>query len=118
MISVRSGLRIMVTTSPVDFRRGIGLVGDAGDGHVARRSVLWRFFCVPIEAERSKFKILAWDGTGLVLYSKRLETSRFIWPAIQDGMITLSASQLSVLLDGLDWKKVAPRVVDRPLRAG
>jgi transposase len=54
----------------------------------------------------------------LVLYSKRLETSRFIWPAIQDGMITLSAAQLSVLLDGLDWKKVAPRVVDRPLRAG
>jgi transposase len=52
------------------------------------------------------------------LYSKRLETGHFIWPAIQDGVITLSASQLSVLLDGLDWKKVAPRVVDRPLRAG
>jgi transposase len=65
-----------------------------------------------------RVKILAWDGTGLVLYSKRLETGRFIWPAIQDGVITLSASQLSVLLDGLDWKKVAPRVVDRPLRAG
>ena len=65
-----------------------------------------------------RVKILAWDGTGLVLYSKRLETGRFIWPAIQDGVITLSASQLSVLLDGLDWRKVAPRAVDRPLRAG
>jgi transposase len=52
------------------------------------------------------------------LYSKRLEMGRFTWPAIQDGVITLTASQLSVLLDGLDWRKVAPRAVDRPLRAG
>jgi len=65
-----------------------------------------------------RIKILAWDGTGLVLYSKRLETGRFTWPAIQDGVITLSASQLSVLLDGLDWRKIAPRAVERPLRAG
>ncbi len=65
-----------------------------------------------------RIKILAWNGTGLVLYSKRLETGRFTWPAIQDGVITLSASQLSVLLDGLDWRKIAPRAVERPLRAG
>jgi transposase len=117
MISVRPGLRILVTTSPVDFRRGMDslamLVTDTLRGDP---------FCGDFFVFRSKrsdrVKILAWDGTGLVLYSKRLETSRFIWPAIQDGMITLSAAQLSVLLDGLDWKKVAPRVVDRPLRAG
>src|SRR5262249_57482050 len=44
----------------------------------------------------------------------RLEMGRFTWPTIQDGVITLTASQLSVLLDGLDWRKVAPRAVDRP----
>jgi transposase len=117
MISVRPGLRILVTTTPVDFRRGMDslamLVTDTLRGDP---------FCGDFFVFRSKrsdrVKILAWDGTGLVLYSKRLETSRFIWPAIQDGMITLSAAQFSVLLDGLDWKKVAPRVVDRPLRAG
>src|ERR1700688_2930669 len=117
MISVRSGLRIWATTSPVDSRRGMYslsmLVSEALRGDL---------FCGDLFVFRSKrsdrVKILAWDGTGLVLYSKRLETGHFIWPAIQDGVITLSASQLSVLLDGLDWKKVAPRVVDRPLRAG
>jgi transposase len=106
-----------VTTSPVDFRRGMDslamLVTDTLRGDP---------FCGDLFVFRSKrsdrVKILAWDGTGLILYSKRLETGHFIWPAIQDGVITLSASQLSVLLDGLDWKKVAPRVVDRPLRAG
>jgi transposase len=68
-------------------------------------------FCGDFFVFRSKrsdrVKILAWDGTG-----------RFIWPVIQDRAITLSAAQLLDLLDGLDWKKVAPRVVDRPLRAG
>src|SRR6516225_2666030 len=92
-----------------------GLVGDASDGHIARRSVLRRFVCVPLQAKRSSQNPRL---TGLVLYSKRLEMGRFTWPAIQDGVITLTASQLSVLLDGLDWRKVAPRAVDRPLRAG
>jgi transposase len=54
-------------------------------------------FCGDLFVFRSKrsdrVKILAWDGTGLVLYSKRLETGRFTWPAIQDGVITLTASQ-------------------------
>src|ERR1700683_1985218 len=111
------GSSLLVSASPVDFRRGMDslamLVTDTLRGDP---------FCGDLFLFRSKrsdrVKILAWDGTGLVLYSKRLETGHFIWPTSQDGVIALSASQLSVLLDGLDWKKVAPRLVDRPLRAG
>jgi transposase len=65
-------------------------------------------FCGDLFVFRSKrsdrVKILAWDGTGLVLYSKRLETGHFIWPAIQDGVITLSASQFfSMVWTGRRW---------------
>ena len=42
---------------------------------------------------------------------KRLEDGKFRWPRVQDGVMRLSAAQLSALLEGLDWSRVhAPRV--------
>jgi hypothetical protein len=37
------------------------------------------------------------------LYVKRLERGRFVWPQAQSGALTLSAAQLSMLLEGIDW---------------
>ncbi len=107
-LPVRPGLRILVTARPVDFRRGMdalaALVKEtlqadpfAGDIFVFR----------PRRADR--LKILVWDGSGLVLLSKRLERGRFTWPPVQDGAVTLSTAQLSLLFSGLDWLQVMPR---------
>ena len=49
-------------------------------------------------------KVLWWDGTGLCLMAKRLERGRFIWPQAQSGSVSLSAAQLSMLLEGIDWR--------------
>ena len=58
-----------------------------------------------------RVKLLFWDGTGLVLVTKRLEGGKFRWPRIEDGVMRLSPAQLSALLEGLDWSRVhAPRV--------
>ena len=65
-----------------------------------------------------RVKILAWDGTGLCLFHKRLEKGRFVWPPVQDGAIRLSAAQLGLLLEGLDWSRVRPRPVIAPVLAG
>jgi transposase len=51
-----------------------------------------------------RLKILWWDGTGLCLLAKRLERGRFIWPQARDGAISLSQAQLSMLLEGIDWR--------------
>ena len=56
-----------------------------------------------------RLKILVWDGSGLVLLSKRLERGRFTWSPVQDGAMTLSAAQLTLLFSGLDWSQVVPR---------
>jgi transposase len=48
-------------------------------------------------------KVLWWDGTGLCLMAKRLERGRFIWPQAQNGSVSLTAAQLSMLLEGIDW---------------
>jgi transposase len=49
-------------------------------------------------------KILSWDGQGLCLYAKRMEKGRFVWPQAKDGAVSLTAAQLSMLLEGIDWR--------------
>ena len=61
-----------------------------------------------------RLKILAWDGSGLVLLWKRLEHNAFRWPPISDGVMRLSASQLAALMDGLDWSRLHARDVAAP----
>lgn len=50
-------------------------------------------------------KLIFSDGTGVCLFAKRLEDGEFRWPKIEDGVMRLSAAQLSALLEGLDWRR-------------
>ena len=61
-----------------------------------------------------RLKLLLWDGSGVVLLSKRIEQGSFRWPSIGDGVMRLSASQLSALLEGLDGIRVGPVRVRTP----
>ena len=50
-------------------------------------------------------KVLWWDGDGLCLFAKRLERGRFVWPQADKGAVCLSRAQLSMLLEGIDWRR-------------
>jgi transposase len=50
-------------------------------------------------------KLLWWDGDGLCLFAKRLERGRFIWPQATEGTVRLTRAQLSMLLEGIDWRR-------------
>jgi transposase len=107
-IPSRPGLRVMVASKPIDFRKGIdGLVAMvtevlaadpfAGDVFVFR-------------AKRSdRIKLVLWDGSGLCMVTKRLEVGGFTWPPVQDGVVTLSAPQLRMLFSGMDWTQIPAR---------
>jgi transposase len=107
VIAVPSGARILVATKPLDFRRGPDSLAALAKDELQRDP-----FSGTILVFRSKqgdrLKILAWDGSGLILYWKRLEEGAFRWPPISDGVMRLSASQLGALVDGLDWSRLAP----------
>jgi transposase len=49
-------------------------------------------------------KLLWWDGQGMCLFAKRLEKGRFIWPQAESGSVSLTPAQLSMLLEGIDWR--------------
>lgn len=61
-------------------------------------------------------KILWWDGQGACMFAKRLEKGRFVWPSAVDGKVTISAAQLSMLLEGIDRRN--PKRTWRTLTTG
>ena len=71
MISVPSGVKIMVASVPVDFRKGMD--GLAALVQEALRSNPFSGDVFVFRAKRlDRVKVLAWDGTGLVLYHNYL----------------------------------------------
>ena len=61
-------------------------------------------------------KILYYDGTGLCLFAKRLESGKLIWPPIVDGGMILTPAQLALLLEAIDWRRtVAAELPRKPV---
>ena len=104
MIQLPAGTRIWIAAGVTDMRRGF-------DGLSAQvQTVLdQQPFSGHVFAFRGRrgdiVKLLWWDGDGLCLFSKRLERGRFIWPKADSGTVSLSRAQLSMLLEGIDWRR-------------
>ena len=66
----------------------------------------------------SLLKILFWDGTGLCLFTKRIDRGNFFWLRLAEpgSSVTLSPAQLAMLLEGIDWR--TPERFWRPILAG
>ena len=113
MIIPPGPLRVMVAVKPVDFRKGMD--GLAAVVKEELRTDPFSGVIYVFRARRAdRVKLVFWDGTGLVLVSKRLENGKFRWPKLVDGMMRLSPGQLSALLEGLDWMRVHAERVAAP----
>lgn len=105
MITIPAGVRVLVATRPVDFRKGAyGLAALASE---VLREDPFSGAVIVFRAKRSdRVKILLWDGSGVVLIWKQLQQGTFRWPPVMDGVMKLSAVEFAALLDGLDWTRV------------
>jgi transposase len=105
MITIPAGVRVLLATRPVDFRRGAyGLAALASE---ALREDPYSGAVIVFRAKRSdRVKILVWDGSGVVLIWKQLQQGTFRWPPVMDGVMKLSAVEFAALFDGLDWTRV------------
>jgi transposase len=118
VIGPTGAVRVMVATKPVDFRKGA-----KGLAALVRETMTADPFSGAVYVFRAKradrIKLIFWDGTGLCLFAKRLEDGIFRWPKIEDGVMRLSAAQLSALLEGLDWRRVhEARETATPMQSG
>jgi transposase len=104
MIGLPAGTRVWLAAGVTDMRKGIDglaalvqttLAADPFGGHLfvfrGRRGDL--------------VKVLWWSGDGMCLFMKRLERGRFVWPQAESGSVCLSGAQLSMLLEGIDWRR-------------
>lgn len=104
MIGFPTGAHVWIVAGVTDLRRGFtglsalvetALQQDPFAGHLfvfrGRRGDL--------------IKVLWWDGDGMCLFAKRLERGRFIWPQATEGAVSLTRAQLSMLLEGIDWRQ-------------
>lgn len=115
MLSMTARSRIYLATGAVDFRKGLdGLIGlcrfklarDPADG------AIFAF----INRDRTRVRLLAYDGTGYWLCMKRLSEGRFVdWPRSEDALASIDAKKLLLLLMGPkgmpngafgEWKKL------------
>jgi transposase len=104
LVGLPSGTRVWVAAGITDMRKGmsglaaiaqLSLAADPHSGHV----FVFR------GRQGDLVKMLWWSGDGMNLYAKRLERGRFIWPQAVAGSIAMTAAQLSMLLEGIDWRR-------------
>jgi transposase len=110
MLTMPASVRIYLATGRVDLRKSIDGLGAlaAARGHDLFSGHLYVF----TSRRGDRMKILVWDRGGFVLYYKRLEQGRFRLPEIAPGAeeVQLDATQLAMLLDGIDVRRVqAPK---------
>lgn len=104
MIGLPANTRIWIAAGVTDMRSGFNslaskvqtvLERDPYSGHVfvfrGRRGDL--------------LKALYWSDGGLILLAKRLEKGRFAWPRADGGVVALTTAQLSLLLEGFEWRQ-------------
>jgi transposase len=104
MIAPPSGTTIWIAAGVTDLRRGFtGLSAIAQT--VLEKNPLSGHVFVFRGKRGDLIKLLWWDGDGLCLFAKRLESGRFIWPQAEKGVVSLSRAQLSMLLEGIDWRR-------------
>ena len=109
---IPAGVQVFITLDPVDMRYGFdrlsGIIRERV-GYEARCGALFAF----IGKRRSTIKILFFDGSGVCVFSKRLDRGTFVLPEAPVESAThveVDDATLATLLDGFD---IAPAVLPR-----
>ncbi|MEI4473241.1 IS66 family insertion sequence element accessory protein TnpB [Frigidibacter sp. MR17.24] len=106
-------VRIFVATSPIDFRKGM----DGLAGHIANSFQLDPYsgaIFVFRSRRADRMKLIVWDGTGLIMVTKRMHRKGFVWPIPQADPYALSKVQFAALFEGGEWRRIVPPKTSTP----
>jgi transposase len=104
MIGVPTGVRIWLAAGVTDMRKGFDGLSALVQTSLNESPYSGQIFI--FRGRRGdRIKVLWYAQDGLCLFQKRLMDGRFVWPQTQSGAVALSAAQLSMLLEGIDWRR-------------
>jgi transposase len=111
MISLATDTRIWLACGVTDLRNGFDGLAGLVQTRLSEDPFSGQLF-VFRGRRGDRVKMLWFDGDGLCLFAKRLERGKFVWPQATSGSVHLSSAQLSMLLEGIDWRR--PQRTYRP----
>ena len=105
MLAFPAAIKIYVAVQPVDLRKSFNGLWSAASEQLQedpKRGAVFAF----INRERTRLKLLYWDGTGVWVLAKRLEQGRFSWLAAGDQRtkMELAPEALALLVGGVELK--------------
>jgi len=104
MIGLPAGTRVWLAAGVTDMRKGMNGLAALVQTTLNENPFSGHLFV--FRGRRGDLVKLLWfEGDGLCLLLKRLERGRFVWPRAVNGTVALSAAQLSMLLEGIDWRR-------------
>jgi transposase len=104
MIALPSGTRVWLAAGVTDMRKGMDGLAALVQTTLTENPFSGHIFV--FRGRRGDLVKLVWfDGDGMCLFAKRLERGRFVWPQAASGSVSLSAAQLAMLLEGIDWRR-------------
>jgi transposase len=104
VISLPAGTQVWLAAGVTDMRRGMYGLAALVETTLAANPFTGHVFV--FRGRRGDLIKLLWaDRDGLCLFAKRLERGRFVWPQATSGSVALTPAQLSMLLEGIDWRR-------------
>ena len=104
MLAFPSAIKIFVAVQPLDMRKQFNGLWSAVSEQLKEDPKNGAVFAF-INKERTRLKLLYWDGTGVWVLAKRLEKGRFSWPVGSDKTkLPLVPEALALLIGGIDLK--------------
>jgi transposase len=108
MLTLGLSGRIWVCVDPVDGRKSFdGLTGVIN--RQLRRDPLSGDLFVFKNRRGDRLKILAWQGDGFALYVRRLERGTFAFPIADAAEVSVTATELAMILGGVEWQHTRRR---------
>jgi transposase len=109
VIGLGAGTRIYLRCGVTDLRKAFDGLAHIVEEDLSR-NITDGDFVIFCNRAQNRLKAIYWDGSGLCLFAKRLEGGRFAWPQSKTAAEEITPAELSMLLEGIDFRNTTHRV--------
>lgn len=101
MLMLPQSVKVYIASQPLDMRKSFNGISALVQSAL-KKDIFTGDLFVFLNKRGDKVKILYWDRNGYCLWYKRLERGIFRLPAMKQTVFSVSVSELTLLLEGID----------------